>query len=219
MICSLVLVKNCFIFLLQSYESHILGTCPSGESAMCWGQTLHFLGRSCARDLVYGNSVSQPFLPILMWAFSCLPNMQKSARFWISFTQKCFMDSCRFCVPLGRGELRSLLGLYLKTRTRKLVFLISKKGIQKLLCLATCNRTLDYSGLNKQGITFFSFIRKSGNRQVRVGVSAPSRHHFLGFVYLSTPSSLVYSFHFYEQAPSTVSIFQARSEGCLKKEH
>lgn len=95
---------------------------PQGEVGNC--EFLPILC-CCTSGEVYGNNVSQPFLPILMFFFFFLVHPTRrshSASFWISFRGKCSMGSCGCHVSVGGGEFWSFLGHHLRPELPKLVF-------------------------------------------------------------------------------------------------
>ena len=75
--------------------------CSSGRSSELWS----FLpvADRCAKGGVYGEIVSRPLLPVLMWVFfPCLPNVWEFLLwFGVSFRGNSSVCSCRFNVSMG----------------------------------------------------------------------------------------------------------------------
>lgn len=96
--------------------------------------------RCCARSGVYGKPVSQLFLPISMWVFSCSPNVQESSEGILSERTLSCVAVDLVClweeVCLASSEVAML-----DQNSPSLYFFMGKKGIEMFLCLATHNRT------------------------------------------------------------------------------
>ena len=168
-------LKNYFLNLLPSYgscgckphwlsELGMLGAPPSGRGLKSWGagcqaqtpQGEAGVGGSlpimccCVRNGAYGESVSQPFLPVSMWVFSPWPLGQVSFRRVMDFFQRnCSIGSCTFGVSRA-GGFRSLLHHRVGLEPLLSAFMLS------VVCIQIFHQLRVYFGKrNESGLPFF----------------------------------------------------------------
>lgn len=94
----------------------------------------------CARSGVYGKPVSQLFLPISMWVFSCSPNVQESSEGILLeriFSRVAVDSVCLWEEVCSASSEVAMLD----QNSPSLYFFAGKKRIEIFLCLVTWNRT------------------------------------------------------------------------------